>query len=111
MLTEAQKRVLDFVQGYTREHGGVSPNLDEIRDYLGVRTKGAIVRLLNQLEDRGYIRRLRHRSRAIEIIRHATPRYAVFRFDDELKELVPYREQNAESDLPLTRAANAVDLK
>ena len=53
---------------YTEEHG-YAPSFEEMADALNVASKSNIHRLLDALEERGFIRRLRHRSRAIEVLR------------------------------------------
>ncbi len=48
---------------------GVSPSFDEMRDQLGLKSKSGIYRLLDGLEERGYIRRLNNRARAVEVVK------------------------------------------
>jgi repressor LexA len=48
---------------------GVSPSFDEMKDALGLKSKSGIHRLITGLEERGFIRRLPHRARAIEVLR------------------------------------------
>jgi len=68
MLTRKQKELLVFIHHRLR-HGGISPSFDEMRDALGLKSKSGIHRLISGLEERGVIRRLPHRARALEIIR------------------------------------------
>ena len=68
MLTPRQFELLRFVHSYVTRHG-VSPSFDEMRDALNLRSKSGIHRLISALEERGYIRRLAHRARAIELLR------------------------------------------
>ena len=49
--------------------GGVSPSFDEMKDALGLKSKSGIHRLITGLEERGFIRRLPHRARALEVLR------------------------------------------
>ncbi len=48
---------------------GVPPSFDEMKDHLGLRSKSGIHRLITSMEERGYLRRLPHKARAIEIVR------------------------------------------
>lgn len=68
MLTRKQYQLLQFVHRHLKEEG-VSPSFDEMKDALGLRSKSGIHRLITALEERGFIRRLPHRARAIEILR------------------------------------------
>jgi len=68
MLTKKQHELLVFIDGRLRD-SGVSPSFDEMKDALGLRSKSGIHRLITGLEERGFIRRLPHRARALEILR------------------------------------------
>ncbi len=68
MLTRKQHQLLLFIHQHLGEHG-VSPSFDEMKDALGLRSKSGIHRLITALEERGFIRRLAHRARAVEILR------------------------------------------
>lgn len=68
MLTPRQHQLLRFIDNYVTRHG-VSPSFEEMRDSLNLRSKSGIHRLISALEERGYIRRLAHRARAIELLR------------------------------------------
>ena len=68
MLTPRQHQLLRFIHNYVTRHG-VSPSFEEMRDSLNLRSKSGIHRLISALEERGYIRRLAHRARAIELLR------------------------------------------
>jgi len=68
MLTRKQLDLLDFI--YKRlSRDGVPPSFDEMKDALDLRSKSGIHRLITALEERGFIRRLPHRARAIEILK------------------------------------------
>ena len=69
MLTIKQRELLNFLQDYEHEHQ-VSPSFDEMRQAIGLASKSGIHRLISGLEERGFIRRLANRARAIEIIRN-----------------------------------------
>ena len=68
MLTEKQKELLLFIHGRMQERG-VPPSFDEMKDALDLRSKSGIHRLITALVERGFIRRLPHRARAIEVIK------------------------------------------
>lgn len=68
MLTRKQHELLLFIHGHLTENG-VSPSFDEMKDALGLKSKSGIHRLITGLEERGFIRRLPHRARALEILR------------------------------------------
>ncbi len=68
MLTRKQLDLLEFI--HTRmEKEGVPPSFDEMKEALDLRSKSGIHRLITALEERGFIRRLPHRARALEIIK------------------------------------------
>ena len=67
MLTKKQLQLLEFIHASTQVDG-VSPSFDEMKEALDLRSKSGIHRLITALEERGFIRRLAHRARAIEII-------------------------------------------
>jgi repressor LexA len=68
MLTRKQYELLLFINDRLGE-GGVSPSFDEMKDALGLKSKSGIHRLITGLEERGFIRRLPHRARALEVLR------------------------------------------
>jgi repressor LexA len=68
MLTQKQMELLTFVNGRLKETG-VPPSFDEMKDALDLRSKSGIHRLIKALEERGFIKRLPDRARAIEVIR------------------------------------------
>ncbi|SDF70858.1 repressor LexA [Limimonas halophila] len=68
MLTRKQHELLVFIQRRLNENG-VSPSFDEMKEALGLKSKSGIHRLISGLEERGFIRRLPHRARALEILR------------------------------------------
>jgi len=68
MLTRKQHELLFFIDRHLRETG-VSPSFDEMKDALGLKSKSGIHRLISGLEERGFIRRLAHRARALEVLR------------------------------------------
>jgi repressor LexA len=68
MLTRKQLDLLQFIQHRMRE-SGVPPSFDEMKDALDLKSKSGIHRLITALEERGFLRRLPNRARAIEVIR------------------------------------------
>ncbi|MCF1710948.1 transcriptional repressor LexA [Tabrizicola sp. J26] len=68
MLTRKQLELLDFIR--TRmDADGVPPSFDEMKEALDLKSKSGIHRLITALEERGFIRRLPHRARALEILK------------------------------------------
>ncbi|MPT49078.1 MAG: transcriptional repressor LexA [Sphingobium sp.] len=68
MLTAKQQELLVFI-ARRLEEGGVSPSFDEMKDALDLRSKSGIHRLVSALEERGFIRRLPNRARALEVLK------------------------------------------
>jgi len=68
MLTRKQRELLQFIQERLADTG-VSPSFDEMKDALGLKSKSGVHRLITGLEERGFIRRLPHRARALEVTR------------------------------------------
>jgi repressor LexA len=68
MLTTKQKELLTFIDARLRETG-VPPSFEEMKDALALQSKSGVHRLIMALEERGFIRRLPHRARAIEVIK------------------------------------------
>lgn len=94
MLTPKQRELLVFLTEYleTRE---VSPSFDEMREAVGLASKSGIHRLVSALEERGYIRRLANRARAIEILKTANN--------------LPYGHENIISDI--SEEANMAEMQ
>jgi repressor LexA len=68
VLTRKQLELLDFIR-IRMDLDGVPPSFDEMKEALDLRSKSGIHRLITALEERGFIRRLAHRARAIEIVK------------------------------------------
>ncbi|GBE43183.1 lexA repressor [bacterium BMS3Bbin10] len=68
MLTRKQKELLMFIHERVKEQG-VPPSFDEMKEALDLKSKSGIHRLITALEERGFIRRLPHRARALEILK------------------------------------------
>ena len=68
MLTKKQLDLLEFIHSRV-QRDGVPPSFDEMKDALDLRSKSGIHRLITALEERGFIRRLAHRARALEVVK------------------------------------------
>lgn len=68
MLTRKQYELLVFIDQRLKA-SGISPSFDEMKDALGLKSKSGIHRLITGLEERGFIHRLPHRARALEVLR------------------------------------------
>jgi len=68
MLTQKQHDLLLFIHERVQKTG-VSPSFDEMKDALDLKSKSGIHRLINALEERGFIRRIAHRARALEVVK------------------------------------------
>ena len=68
MLTKKQRDLLEFIHKRV-QRDGVPPSFDEMKEALDLRSKSGIHRLITALEERGFIRRLAHRARAIEVVK------------------------------------------
>ena len=71
MLTRKQKQLLVFINERVKT-GEIAPSFEEMKHALGLKSKSGIHRLINALEERGFIRRLPHKARAIEVIKIPT---------------------------------------
>ncbi len=68
MLTKKQKNLLLFINKKLRS-SGVSPSYEEMKDSLNLKSKSGIHRLISALEERGFIKRLAHKARALEVVK------------------------------------------
>lgn len=101
MLTAQQRKCYDFLRGYVAESGGVSPTFREIQEALALKSKSQVNRLLNNMEARGRISRIKRHHRAITVIPEQStrsqqviqlvsyPDAQCFVWDDEAKVLKP----------------------
>ncbi len=72
MLTKRQRELLEIIRdGIERE--GIAPSFEEMKTAMGIRSKSGVHRYVNALVERGFIRRLSHRARAIEIAKLPEP--------------------------------------
>ena len=78
MLTAKQRELLLFIDRRLHDNG-ISPSFDEMREALDLKSKSGVHRLISALEERGFIRRLPNRARALEVIKvpEAKPAAAV----------------------------------
>jgi len=76
MLTRKQHELITFIQNRLEE-SGISPSFEEMKDALDLKSKSGVHRLISALEERGFIRRLPNRARALEVIK--TPEGSVLR--------------------------------
>lgn len=68
MLTAKQQQLFDFIEKRVTDTG-VSPSFDEMREAIGLKSKSGIHRLVQSLQERGFIRQLKNKARALEIVR------------------------------------------
>src|SRR6056297_2909344 len=97
MLTKKQLDLLEFIHKRV-QRDGVPPSFDEMKDALDLRSKSGIHRLITALEERGFIRRLAHRARAIEIVK----------MPDDLAKSTGFQPRIVDGDLPDEGPAQAV---
>jgi len=100
MLTRKQHELLMFIHERIKETG-VSPSFDEMKDALDLASKSGIHRLITALEERGFIRRLAHRARALEVVK--LPETAAARMRTPFK---PQVVQGSKPSLPPVTASN-----
>ena len=67
MLTKKQKELLDYIKKVNKEHG-ISPSYEEMKNKLSLKSKSGIHRIISALEERGFIKKLANKARAIEIV-------------------------------------------
>ena len=68
MLTKKQRNLLIFINKKIRSTG-ISPSYDEMKNSLNLKSKSGIHRLISALEERGFIKRLPHKARALEVLK------------------------------------------
>ena len=101
MLTRKQHELLMFIHERIKETG-VSPSFDEMKEALDLASKSGIHRLITALEERGFLRRLPHRARALEVVRlpeEATP---------GSRNRAPFKPQVVENNRSAATAANDI---
>ena len=93
MMTERQAQCLEAIEALISERQGVAPTVREIAQRMRMKDHSRIKYFIDGLVERGLIRRLPCKARAIEVIRKKN-RIAAFIFDDEIKELRPFKGLN-----------------
>jgi len=101
MLTRKQHELLMFIHERIKETG-VSPSFDEMKEALDLASKSGIHRLITALEERGFLRRLPHRARALEVVK--LPQQATAAAPP--KGRAPFKPQLVESNQAVPVAAN-----
>ncbi len=108
MLTRKQMDLLNFIHQRLQQDG-VPPSFDEMKEALDLRSKSGIHRLITALEERGFIRRLPHRARAIEILRLPEPLQGSTFIPRVIEGDAPRALARPRGAMPVTESA-AVDL-
>ncbi len=103
MLTKKQLDLLEFIHKRV-QRDGVPPSFDEMKEALDLRSKSGIHRLITALEERGFIRRLAHRARALEIVKLPDT------LQDKLGKPSGFTPRVIDGDRPDSRPAAAQDL-
>jgi repressor LexA len=101
MLTRKQHELLMFIHERIKE-SGVSPSFDEMKEALDLASKSGIHRLITALEERGFLRRLPHRARALEVVK--LPQQATAAAPP--KGRAPFKPQLVEAGQAMPPAAN-----
>ncbi len=99
MLTAKQHELIRFIQ-QRLEETGISPSFEEMKEALELKSKSGVHRLISALEERGFLRRLPNRARALEVIRQpedATPARAAVTAGDNVVPMVPPAPRVAEA--------------
>lgn len=94
MLTAKQHELLHFIQ-QRLDASGISPSFEEMKEALGLKSKSGIHRLISALEERGFLRRLPNRARALEVLKTpegAKAPAAPARDNDHKDNIVPLRK-------------------
>ncbi len=89
MLTAKQHELLHFIQ-QRLDASGISPSFEEMKEALGLKSKSGIHRLISALEERGFLRRLPNRARALEVLKVPEAAKAAVRSDRD--NVVPLRK-------------------
>lgn len=102
MLTAKQHELLRFIQ-HRLEESGISPSFEEMKEALDLKSKSGVHRLISALEERGFIRRLANRARALEVIKmpeDATPAPRAARAaNDVVSQMAPAQAPSPANDV------------
>ena len=100
MLTRKQQELLLYIDAKLKE-GGVSPSFEEMKEALDLKSKSGVHRLISALEERGFIRRLPNRARALEVLKVPDVRTAPVAANLNTPAAAPPRAANDVLDIPL----------
>ena len=81
MLTKKQKELFEYLTDYISKNS-ISPSFEEMKDAVKLKSKSGIHRLVTSLEQRGFIKRLKHKARAMEIIKSLKNNFTNFKTDN-----------------------------
>lgn len=107
-LTARQAKTLAFIEAYTVERDGMAPTYDEIASHLGLASRSGAYRMVEQLVQRGHLRRFRHRTRTLEVVWPAAPSKTKTEIANEVCRLVwewSGRSRPTDSLMPLVLRA------
>ena len=86
MLTKKQKELFDYLSNYIAKNS-ISPSFEEMKNAVNLKSKSGIHRLITSLEQRGFIKRLKHKARAMEIIKTLTNNFNNIYHDKKLNSI------------------------
>ena len=86
MLTKKQKELFDYLSNYIAKNS-IAPSFEEMKNAVNLKSKSGIHRLITSLEQRGFIKRLKHKARAIEITKTLTNNFNNINHDKKLNSI------------------------
>ena len=86
MLTKKQKELFDYLSNYIAKNS-ISPSFEEMKNAVNLKSKSGIHRLITSLEQRGFIKRLKHKARALEITKTLTNNFNNINHDKKLNSI------------------------
>ena len=86
MLTKKQKELFDYLSNYI-DKNSISPSFEEMKNAVNLKSKSGIHRLITSLEQRGFIKRLKHKARAMEITKTLTNNFNNINHDKKLNSI------------------------
>jgi len=86
MLTKKQKELFDYLSNYIAKNS-ISPSFEEMKNAVNLKSKSGIHRLITSLELRGFIKRLKHKARALEITKTLTNNFNNINHDNKLNSI------------------------
>jgi repressor LexA len=86
MLTKKQKELFDYLSNYIAKNS-ISPSFEEMKNAVNLKSKSGIHRLITSLEQRGFIKRLKHKARAMEITKTLTNNFNNINHDKNLNSI------------------------